>query len=148
MGERFRIGMKGDGKQLVCPFRIAPPRSYRPVDDALCVTGRQLNPAPDCWRQSRRRLLGGHEAASLRRDIADILAGVDADRLAPLFLKSVARLWSVPAKSPSAAWIGTGESWYEAASLAAWLAGRIAAGQPTTLIRLGDGEGNFLPYAA
>jgi tetratricopeptide (TPR) repeat protein len=89
----------------------------------------------------------GEEAASLRRDTADLLVAPDADRLARRFLETAARLQRACERS-RAAWIATGESWYEAASLVAWLSGRIAAGEPTSLIRLGDGEGNFLPYAA
>lgn len=46
-----------------------------------------------------------------------------------------------------AAWLNSSASYYDAASFAAWIADRIARRKPTSAIRLGDGEGNFLPYA-
>lgn len=38
-------------------------------------------------------------------------------------------------------------SYYDAAALAYWLRDRIERKTPTCVLRLGDGEGNFLPYA-
>jgi hypothetical protein len=43
-------------------------------------------------------------------------------------------------------WINSDHSYAEAASFAKWLQGRIQTGQPTSFLRLGDGEGAFLPY--
>jgi tetratricopeptide (TPR) repeat protein len=123
-------------------------------DAAFRIFGRLLLTAVRDQRRIALANLGGvswadfeHEAAALHRDIAGLLAAPGADRLARRFRETAARLERA-CESSSAAWIATGESWYEAASLAAWLAGRIAAGTPTSVIRLGDGEGNFLPYAA
>ncbi len=45
------------------------------------------------------------------------------------------------------AWLNSSASYYDAASLALWLRERVAKGEPTSVLRLGDGEGNFLPYA-
>jgi tetratricopeptide (TPR) repeat protein len=45
-----------------------------------------------------------------------------------------------------AAWLNSSASYYDAASPALWLRDRIAKGEPTSVVRLGDGEGNFLPY--
>jgi tetratricopeptide (TPR) repeat protein len=86
------------------------------------------------------------EARALNQDIAILFAAADAGRLPPRFLETATRLERVCQKS-SAAWIATGESWSEAASVAAWLRHRISERMPTSVIRLGDGEGHFLPYA-
>lgn len=45
-----------------------------------------------------------------------------------------------------AAHMFTLESFYDAESVASLLEARIMEGKPTSLIRLGDGEGRFLPY--
>ena len=44
-------------------------------------------------------------------------------------------------------WVNSRVCYYDAASLAGWCARRVADRQPTAIIRLGDGEGCFLPYA-
>jgi tetratricopeptide (TPR) repeat protein len=44
--------------------------------------------------------------------------------------------------------VNSTESYYDAAELARWLVDRIRKRKPTSLIRLGDGEGIFLPYSA
>jgi tetratricopeptide (TPR) repeat protein len=93
------------------------------------------------WLQFEEELL------SLRGDTRDLLAGADARQLPRRFLETAATLERACERS-RIAWVSTGESWFEAASLAAWLAKRIADGTPTSVIRLGDGEGNFLPYCA
>ena len=44
------------------------------------------------------------------------------------------------------AWLNSRETFFDAAAFADWFGARVSAGLPTSLIRLGDGEGNFLPY--
>lgn len=52
----------------------------------------------------------------------------------------------VVADSPRESWMDSAESADAAAGLCDWLVARMAAKAPTSVIRLGDGEGNFLPY--
>ncbi len=47
-----------------------------------------------------------------------------------------------------AAWIFSAECYYDAAAFADWLADRIRGREATSVLRLGDGEGTFLPYPA
>jgi tetratricopeptide (TPR) repeat protein len=123
-------------------------------DIAYRLFGRLLLAAVRDQHRIARANLGGvswprfeEELVSLRRDTRDLLAGAEAQRLPRRFLETAVRLERACERSRTA-WLSTGESWFEAASLAAWLTKRIADGTPTSVIRLGDGEGNFLPYSA
>ncbi|MCC5976339.1 MAG: hypothetical protein JJT81_20145, partial [Rubellimicrobium sp.] len=49
-------------------------------------------------------------------------------------------------RSPREGWMDSGERAAAARALCDWLVARIARGTPTSVIRLGDGEGHFLPY--
>lgn len=49
-------------------------------------------------------------------------------------------------RAPRESWMDTGERAAAARALCDWLVARIAKGRPTSVIRLGDGEGHFLPY--
>ena len=123
-------------------------------DVAFRLFGRLLLAAVRDQHRIARANVGGvaltqfeGELASLRRDTSELLASPAARQLPRRLLETAAQLDLAGSRSRSA-WCFTGESWYEAATLAAWLAGRIAEGKPTSVIRLGDGEGNFLPYTA
>ena len=70
------------------------------------------------------------------RDIAAPQAYVDAARVLTGLIGTDER--------PS--WMDTAEDPGAALSLCDWLAARITAGTPTSVIRLGDGEGQYLPY--
>lgn len=84
------------------------------------------------------------EAQQLNSRIDSLLAGDTSDPLLKASLQSALHI----AKSAQAAWLGSAQSYFEAASAAAWLLERIRKKIPTSLIRIGDGEGTFLPYAA
>jgi hypothetical protein len=121
-------------------------------DVAFRVFGRLLLAAVRDQRRIALADLGGvswaefeHESASMRDDIVCLLGAPEAGRLPKRFRDAVASLDRARQRFHTA-WIATGESYYETGSLAVWLANRVAAGTPTSMIRLGDGEGNFLPY--
>lgn len=80
------------------------------------------------------------------RGLSDGLAQLtQAAALAPVFAACAGSLRSA-VQSAAHAWANSGESYYDAASFALWLGDRIARAQPTSVVRLGDGEGNYLPY--
>lgn len=71
------------------------------------------------------------------------------DPEAPAQLYSIAALLTgLLATRQGPSWMDSGENRVAALGLCDWLAGRIRNGTPTSVIRLGDGEGRFLPYPA
>jgi hypothetical protein len=64
----------------------------------------------------------------------------------PSPLKRNFQLLERVAARASRAWLNTAECYFDAASFAHWFCERLRSGVPTSVIRLGDGEGNFLPY--
>lgn len=69
----------------------------------------------------------------------------DAAGLAPV-LAACAQSLRQATQAAGHVWTNSGESYHDAASFAVWLNDRIARGDPTSVVRLGDGEGNYLPY--
>jgi thioredoxin-like negative regulator of GroEL len=96
--------------------------------------------------------LGGNtwdDFATASRDLSATLMELTEktpDALAPSFM-ACARSLRQAMQAAGDAWINSGESYYDAASFSVWLGDRIARGAPTSVVRLGDGEGNYLPYA-
>lgn len=82
----------------------------------------------------------------LARDIETRFAEVDRTGAWPRpLVEAMAALHRATRRSREA-WVNSADCYYDAASVAAWLAARIRRGEPTSLIRLNDGEGTLLPY--
>lgn len=80
------------------------------------------------------------------RTVADLARQNPA---APAALRHIATtLAGLLAASPGPGWIDSAEDRSAAVSLCDWIAARIRHGTPTSVIRIGDGEGRFLPYPA
>jgi thioredoxin-like negative regulator of GroEL len=103
----------------------------------------------DVQRLAYANLGGGdwRDFETASRDLSDSLAQLaeQAAEPAPVFA-ACARPLRQATQAAAHAWTNSGESYCDAASFAAWLGERIARGVPTSVVRLGDGEGNYLPY--
>jgi hypothetical protein len=67
----------------------------------------------------------------------------------PKPLRDMARILTGVLSAPhSRNWMDSADDSAAALGLCDWLAVRIRTGQPTSVIRIGDGEGRFLPYRA
>jgi tetratricopeptide (TPR) repeat protein len=107
-----------------------------------------MSTAEDRYRISRTAL--GGVAWTEFADAARRLAiAIDEETKSKAISEQLRRSMSSVAdigERAAANWINSAESYHAASSLAAWLADRIHLGIPTSLLRLGDGEGMFLPY--
>lgn len=74
-------------------------------------------------------LLAANPTTTMRREAAEAVGAV----------RRAARLCK-------AAWVHSGDSYGDAVSVTRWLADRVRRAEPTSLLRLNDGEGAFLPY--
>ncbi|MBV8977698.1 MAG: hypothetical protein JOZ13_10005 [Alphaproteobacteria bacterium] len=81
---------------------------------------------------------------ALARDLQD-LAYHAAENSSNSFRDNMHRLEQI-AHGRRSVWINSGECYFDAASFAEWLCKRIVMKEPAVVLRLGDGEGNFLPY--
>ncbi len=84
------------------------------------------------------------ESDSLWRELGEIAATPGLDDRSPL--KDNMRQLERAATQSGRVWLNTAECYFDAASFAHWLCERLSSAEPTSVIRLGDGEGTFLPY--
>lgn len=94
-------------------------------------------------RLSWADLARSSEATARRLD--GLLAEAAASAASNALQRPAAALRTVLRAHPQSR-VNSGESYYDAAEVARWLVDRIERREPTSLIRLGDGEGMFLPY--
>ena len=85
-------------------------------------------------------------ARQLAVDVDEALCNIaQQSESATSFIQVVSKLQR-NSRRARAAWLNSREAYADAVSFADWLAERIRNREPTAAIRLGDGEGNFLPY--
>ena len=104
----------------------------------------------------RRRIatanLGGYRwlefqraAAAIRQDVDALLAGPAAGRMPQLLAEALARVRRI-GQTAKAAWLYSADSYADAVLFVTWLSDRVRRAEPTSVVRLNDGEGVFLPY--
>ncbi len=106
--------------------------------------------------EDRRRIatanLGGcrwlefqRAAAAIRRDVDAWLAAPAAGRMPRPLAEALAMVRRI-GQTAKAAWMYSADSYADAVSFVTWLSDRVRAAEPTSVVRLNDGEGVFLPY--
>jgi tetratricopeptide (TPR) repeat protein len=129
-----RMASRGDrGQRFATALLLATVEDRRVLD--------YVNLGSSRWEDLRA------SAGAISSRFDDFLAGVQEDGEALAKVLAAANALKRVMQRFRTAWVFTAESYYETACFAQWLAERIRNRVPTSVVRLSEGEGTFLPYA-
>jgi tetratricopeptide (TPR) repeat protein len=84
-------------------------------------------------------------SAALRQELDGLVAAAEPGTMPELLADALAKARRVSHRA-KAAWPHSADSYGDAVAFVAWLLRRVRRKEPTSVIRLNDGEGVFLPY--